>query len=329
MQLWAQADVGADAPTEAAAAAAALAWYAAPMWWGLAIAVLGVVAALLLRRQRQAACAACATAVAGVILLIADFLFPAAVGAARDALISIAGQLAATANDLFPSWWGLALAATGLWFALPPAKRRGQIAGAALGVLGLGLMTAGQPNVSQDLIARVVFYLLAGVTLFSAAATITMRSPVYAAVWFALTLLGVSGLFLYQGSQFLGVATIVVYAGAIVVTFLFVIMLAQPEGHASYDRISWGWAARLGGVVAAAALAGAILFVIEQIGAAGGATSSEPPADHMARLGGELFGRHLVSIEVAGTLLLVALVGAVAIVIHGKSDSTSEDASRE
>ena len=55
----------------------------------------------------------------------------------------------------------------------------------------------------------------------------------------ALSLLGTAGLFLFQGAQFLAVATIVVYAGAILVTFLFVLMLAQPEGQASYDRVSW------------------------------------------------------------------------------------------
>ena len=77
------------------------------------------------------------------------------------------------------------------------------------------------------------------VTVISAAAAVTFRSPVYCAIWFALSLLGTAGLFLFQGAQFLGVATIVVYAGAILVTFLFVLMLAQPQGHAYYDRVSW------------------------------------------------------------------------------------------
>ncbi len=54
------------------------------------------------------------------------------------------------------------------------------------------------------------------------------------------SLLGTAGLFLFQGAQFLSIATVAVYAGAIVVTFLFVLMLAQPEGHAFYDRIGWG-----------------------------------------------------------------------------------------
>ena len=60
-----------------------------------------------------------------------------------------------------------------------------------------------------------------------------------------MSLLGTAALFLLQGAQFLGIATVAVYAGAIVVTFLFVLMLAQPEGHAFYDRISWGFTPRL------------------------------------------------------------------------------------
>src|SRR5262249_40252291 len=83
------------------------------------------------------------------------------------------------------------------------------------------------------------FFVLAGITVISAAATVTFRNPVYCAIWFALSLLGTGGLFLFQGAQFLGVATIVVYAGAILVTFLFVLMLAQPGGFAFYDRLSW------------------------------------------------------------------------------------------
>ena len=70
-------------------------------------------------------------------------------------------------------------------------------------------------------------------------ATVTFRNPVYCAIWFGLSLLGTAGLFLFHGAQFLAVATVVVYAGAILVTFLFVLMLAQPEGQASYDRVSW------------------------------------------------------------------------------------------
>ena len=77
-----------------------------------------------------------------------------------------------------------------------------------------------------------VFLILAAVTVISAVGAITFRNPVYCAIWFGLSLLGVAGLFFFAGAQFLAVATVVVYAGAILVTFLFVLMLAQPEGKA-------------------------------------------------------------------------------------------------
>ena len=76
-------------------------------------------------------------------------------------------------------------------------------------------------------------------TIVAAVATISFRSPVYCAIWFGMTLTGTAGLFLLAGAEFLAVATLVVYAGAILVTFLFVLMLSQPEGHTSYDRRSW------------------------------------------------------------------------------------------
>src|SRR5213076_1345606 len=81
---------------------------------------------------------------------------------------------------------------------------------------------------------QAVFWLLSLITIAAAVAMVTSRAPIYSAIWFAVSLLGTAGLFFQSGAQFLGVATVVVYAGAIVVTFLFVIMLAQPEGHSPY-----------------------------------------------------------------------------------------------
>jgi NADH-quinone oxidoreductase subunit J len=196
-----------------------------------------------------------------------------------------------------------------------------------------------------------VFLIVSLVAVVSAAATIVSRSPVYAAIWFALTLAGVAGVLLVLGAQFLGVATIVVYAGAILVMFLFVLMLAQPAGLAPYDRVS--------NEPFLSALAGAVLLGVlslsigrlsaapaaccgvpsratatpaagtQPLSAVGGEATAAPVADplataadplaenHVARLGGELFGRHLVAVEAAGVLLLVALIGAIAVVSRG------------
>ena len=171
----------------------------------------------------------------------------------------------------------------------------------------------------------IVFYVLAVVTIGSAAAAISMKSAVYSAIWFAMSLVGTAGIFLVQGAQFLSVATLVVYAGAIVVTLLFVVMLAQPEGHDTYDRISWGWAAKPVSIAAGLLMVFVLALALASVQdgkiatRAKGEKNEIAQADsHMAHLGAELFSRHLLSVEVAGTLLMVALVGAIAIVIQGK-----------
>lgn len=244
---------------------------------------------------------------------------------------------------------GTALSTLGMWLVLPRGRSGGRALGAAIAIVGAVLLVYPLPRLadwgpaggwSED-IQNAVFLALAGVTVVSAVCSVSLRSPVYCAIWFALTLLGTAALFMFQGAQFLGVATVVVYAGAILVTFLFVLMLAQPEGHAYYDRISWE--------ALLSATTGAVMIGILTTIIFGMSTSAVParneqavldganrdlaedeavaPAvsrsnvlrsEHVAGLGGELFGRHLIAIEAAGVLLFVALVGAVAIVAHEK-----------
>jgi len=185
-----------------------------------------------------------------------------------------------------------------------------------------------------------VFLIVSLVAIVSGAATIVTRSPVYSAIWFALALAGVAGVLLVLGAQFLGVATIIVYAGAILVMFLFVLMLAQPSGLAPYDRVS---SEPLLSAVAGAILLGLLTLSIGRLSsepslccavpsrsaavtaAAPGAASSAAVAadplakDQVARLGAELFGRHLLAVEVAGVLLLAALIGAIAVISRGEA----------
>lgn len=213
------------------------------------------------------------------------------------------------------------LSAAGLWLCLPRAGQRGRVIGAALGIIGLGLFAAQFPRLG-DWLDDSMFVVLATLTVLSAAASMTFRNPVYCAIWFALALLGTAGLFFFQGAQFLGVATVVVYAGAILVTFLFVLMLANPKGEAFYDRISWeAWIS----APAAAAMVAVLTISLGHV-----ADIPQPPhtpADleanilapqHVARLGKHLFSEYLIAVEVAGTLLLVGLVGAVAVVARDR-----------
>jgi NADH-quinone oxidoreductase subunit J len=181
---------------------------------------------------------------------------------------------------------------------------------------------------------------------------ITDREPVHAALWFALATLSVCGLFLLRSAVFLAAATTIVYAGAIVVTFLFVIMLARQAGEALYDRQA---AQPLAATAVALVLLAVILYsldtwrtgkdALDQL-AAGPATASDtdsaavatgdkprrflPPPERLRAnalsdpaagadygtlrgLGRSLFGDYLLAVEVAGTLLVAAAVGAIAI----------------
>ncbi len=241
---------------------------------------------------------------------------------------SLADMLARAAES--PLSWAIVLGGLGMWLMLPRGRARGRRLGAIFALAGFVVMGTQLPRLASGADSG-VFWVLATVTGASCVASVTSRNPVYAAIWFGMALLGTAGLFLYQGAQFLAVATVVVYAGAILVTFLFVLMLAQPEGHAYYDRLS------LEALLSAATGAVMVGMLTVSIGQGLEVSAAMPAAelagdratkilaeDHVAGLGGQLFSRHLVAVEVGGTLLLAALVGAVAIVAHGRQ-ATSVD----
>jgi len=230
-----------------------------------------------------------------------------------------------------PTFWGLLCGVVGLWMLLPARICCGKQLGSLLVAAAGALMAYDLPRLG-NWTDQSVFWLLSLITVAAAVAMIASHSPVYSAIWFALSLLGTAGLFFQSGAQFLGVATVVVYAGAIVVTFLFVIMLAQPEGQSSYDRLSWGGLPKVLAVVTAGLLLGMLTFMLgglkkdavkpfeaDAIALAQNnlaASDGILAAKHMANLGRHLFSEQLIAVELAGTLLLVALVGAVAIAMQ-------------
>lgn len=235
------------------------------------------------------------------------------------------------------------LGALGMWLLLPRPSLRGRLAGVVLVIAAVGLLASQLPGLASAL-DQAMFHVLAGVAVVSAVAAVSLKNPVYCAIWFAMSLLGTAGLFLFQGAQFLAVATIVVYAGAIVVTFLFVLMLAEPSSRAVYDRLSWeGMLSAVGGAI----LIGVLSTVVGSLlaGAAGDPVKTAS-ADaqraagvlqdgHVAAIGREMFGNHWIAVQAGGLLLLAALVGAAAIVTGGQSraaspvDEGSQEAGRQ
>jgi NADH-quinone oxidoreductase subunit J len=161
-----------------------------------------------------------------------------------------------------------------------------------------------------------VFYLFAIIAVASAIAFVTRKSPVAAALWLVNTMFNLAALYVMLDAPFLGVIQVIVYAGAIMVVFLFVIMLlnlGQPSVIADARGLWWKLAAGLVGIVLLAqllAMSGARLpealtlpeqAVARQVAEVGA----------IAPVAAPLFTQYLLAFEVTSVLLLAAVIGAV------------------
>jgi NADH-quinone oxidoreductase subunit J len=235
-----------------------------------------------------------------------------------------------------------------LYLLLPRESRFWRPAGIAFGVVSLSVLgfLFGAPATTLH---SLLFYLFAGAAIAAATATVTFSNPIYSALSFAVVTLSVSGLFVLRGAMFLAATTVIIYAGAIVVTFLFIIMLSRHPGNAAYDRRA---REPFLATLAASLLFATLLFTLDdwtrpragrpqtgmprslavapsqylpprsRAGFIPLPASMDPyPESHVRTeepsplrgLGRTFFSDYLFVVELAGTLLLVAGVGAVAI----------------
>ncbi len=152
----------------------------------------------------------------------------------------------------------------------------------------------------------IAFYALAFLILAASLAVVVLPNPVYGALCLVAALLGVSGIFALLGAHFLAVAQIIVYAGAIVVLFLFVVMLLNVK----QEEYRKGMA-----VLSAAAAAFGVSFIILLVPVLRGDFGAIPAGADIsggaAALGELLFTRHVLAFEAASVLLMAALVAAV------------------
>jgi len=158
---------------------------------------------------------------------------------------------------------------------------------------------------------QLLFFTLALVAVTAALGMLISRNPVSSALWLVLNLFCIAGLYLTLSAQFIAVIQVLVYAGAIMVLFLFVIMLLNLAALPRPERIDWKR-------VVAFVLGMAILAQLVYIVAMGLGALPEPVAIEQAAQSGtaieialELFTRYALAFEVIGVLLLVATIGAV------------------
>ena len=159
----------------------------------------------------------------------------------------------------------------------------------------------------------IVFLAGAALVLSGGAGVLALRNPVHAALSLVMTLFGVAVLFVTLEAHFLAVVEVIVYAGAVVVLFLFVIMLI------GVDKAEDTTGEPLRGQRPAAFVLGAFalieLILVSRINFVIGATSTAGPASgagtNVEKLGRSVFTRYLFSFEITSVLLVIAVVGAV------------------
>src|SRR5438093_13677558 len=159
----------------------------------------------------------------------------------------------------------------------------------------------------------IAFYFIAACILGFAVLVVTTRDTVHSVLFLVLDFLFVAALYVLLGAQFLAAIQVLVYAGGIVVLYLFVVMLVNlkrpPEAHEDpHRRTKLGFG-----------LAAAVLLELGAIAVSGSvnpaapmpATAAVPVSGNTAQVGWPLYTTYLIPFEIASLLLLVALIGAI------------------
>lgn len=171
-----------------------------------------------------------------------------------------------------------------------------------------------------------LFYTFAAVLLFAALRVITARSTVHAALYLVLAFFSASCIWMLLRAEFLAIALVLVYVGAVMVLFLFVVMMLDINT----DDIRAGFWKHLplaGGVGALIALEMALVLM------RGFRLEAPPPAAKALEIGNtkllgiEIYTHYLYPLELAAVLLLVAIIAAIVLTLRGRKDSKQMDPS--
>lgn len=165
------------------------------------------------------------------------------------------------------------------------------------------------------MVDTVVFVLAALVILSGALGVILARNPVHSALMLIMTLFGVAVVFVAQEAHFLAAVQVIVYAGAIVVLFLFVIMLLGVDQADRIETEPIGGQRPAAGVVALASVGLLVLLAVRAVQVSTGARSTSGALDgegtNLEKLARVLFTDYLFAFEATSALLVIAVVGAV------------------
>ena len=172
-----------------------------------------------------------------------------------------------------------------------------------------------------------LFYLFAVVLLFAAFRVITARNPVYAALYLVLAFFQASAIWLLLRAEFLAISLVLVYVGAVMVLFLFVVMMLDinvdslREGFWKHFPLAAGVGALIALEMAAVLMGGFRLSAPKTPMATG------PDTSNTLELGKLLYTQYLYPLEIAAVILLVAIIAAIALTLRTRKDSKHIDPS--
>jgi NADH-quinone oxidoreductase subunit J len=203
-----------------------------------------------------------------------------------------------------------------------------KVAGVVLIAVGL-IFAASVPawtSTTSSTSNAIYFWIFSAIALGSAVRVVTHSKPVYSALYFVLTVFASAGLFVLLEAEFMAAALVLIYAGAILVTYVFVIMLAsQATGDGTHIQKMADYDSNSREPAAAAAvgfaLMGVLLFVVfDRADGLVGSSGPVAPAGNTIKVVGDtqelgmfLFRHQLLQLELSGIILLVSMVGAIII----------------
>lgn len=173
-------------------------------------------------------------------------------------------------------------------------------------------------------VADIAFYAFAIVTIGSAFLVVVARNPVHSVLWLIMSFLSTAGLFVLLGAEFLAMLLMIVYVGAVAVLFLFVVMMLDIDFAAL--KAEMARYVPLASIVGLVILMQLALLYGAWSGAEGQAALRQAPtpsvdvADNTRALGMILFDQYFLPFQLAGLILLVAMIGAIVLTLRHRTD---------
>ncbi len=179
------------------------------------------------------------------------------------------------------------------------------------------------------MIATIAFYLFSCLTIASAIAVIFARNPVHSVLWLIVAFFNAAGLMLLVGAEFIAMLLVIVYVGAVAVLFLFVVMMLNID----FATLRSGFTRNLPfGIIIALVLLGEIIVAVFAHRTGPTLPGHEIPVaqvPNIVALGQLLYTRYLFAFEIAGLILLVAMIGAIVLTHRSRGDTRTPNASRQ